>query len=430
MRIWFLHTQTLAPNIPLWYHNVPMTSPDAPSTARFSYLSGNPKIRKTAAYFLTFLTLGMIAAVWGPTLPGLAEHTQTTLSQVSFLLAAYPLGRVLGFLAGGQLFDRMPGHPVMGLAVLSAATALVLVPLIPLLWLLGAVMLLLGICTGAIGVGGNTLLMWVHGHDVAPFMNGMHFCFGTGAFLAPIIVAQLVQASGDIVWAYWALALLAIPAALALLLQPSPESPAVLATGPVERIRALPVSLIALFFFCFIGAEFGFGWWLFTYVVKMDLGAAPIAALLTALYWGSMAFGRLLAALFSVRFSPRAILQVCLVGSLVSLGVIMLWPQSQVAISAGTFGTGMTIGPLFPGMMAFAERRMVITGRVTSFFLVGGSLGAMSIPWLIGQVFESVGPMTTMVAVAAAMAMTTGTFAVLVWVTRDQIGERTEIAPG
>ena len=48
----------------------------------------------------------------------------------------------------------------------------------------------MGVAEGALDVGGNTLLIWVHRHKVGPFMNGLHFFFGAGAFLSPIIIAQ------------------------------------------------------------------------------------------------------------------------------------------------------------------------------------------------------------------------------------------------
>src|SRR5690606_13614350 len=93
------------------------------------------------------------------------------------------------------------------------------------LWLLIAVLFLLGLIETALDVGGNTLLVWVHGAKVAPYMNGLHFFFGIGAFLAPLIVARTVLLTNDINLAYWVLALLLIPVAAALLRLPSPAGP-------------------------------------------------------------------------------------------------------------------------------------------------------------------------------------------------------------
>jgi len=58
------------------------------------------------------------------------------------------------------------------------ATMMILVPLIPRLPLLAVVWLILGVGSGALDVGGNTLLIWVHGRQVGPYMNGLHFFFG------------------------------------------------------------------------------------------------------------------------------------------------------------------------------------------------------------------------------------------------------------
>lgn len=390
-----------------------MTPPSLAATARQQTADRQRRLAQTAAYFLTFVSLGMVAAVWGPTLPGLAARTGVGLSQISIVLSVYPLGRLVGFLVGGRLYDRVAGHWVMGGALLLLAAALCLLPLVPQLTTLALVVLLTGVCAGTLDVGGNTLLMWLHGERVGPFMNGLHFCFGIGALIAPAIVAKVLQVSGDIVWAYWALALIALPAMAALSFQASPAPNRAREGGISARSQPVAIVLIAAFFFFFIGAEFSYGSWIFSYVVHSNLGTAATAALLNSLFWGAMALGRLIAALASIRIGPASILWTALVGCLLSMTLVLLWPMSQAVIWISTFGAGLTIGPLFPGILAFASRRMAITGQVTSLFFIGVSLGAMSLPWLIGQVFETVGPLTTMVTVAAAMLLATAVFALL-----------------
>jgi fucose permease len=71
---------------------------------------------------------------------------------------------------------------------------------------------------------------------------------------------------------------------------------------------------------------------------------------------------------------------------------------------------GVGIAPMFPTSISLAERRMAITGQVTGWFLVGASLGSMSIPLLIGQLFERVGP-----EVAIAIILTDMILAMLVF---------------
>jgi len=363
------------------------------------------KISKTIAYYASFMALGLGLASLGPTLPGLAEHTRTELSQISFLFTAHSLGYLIGSLLGGRSYDRLPGHPLMAFALMTMTLMMVLVPLMSLLWALTTVLLALGFGMGTLDVGGNTLLMWVHRERVGPFMNGLHFFFGVGAFLSPIIIARAVLLSGDIIWAYWALALLMLPIAVWLLFVPSPAVETASREDPVDQANYLLVALIALFFFLHVGAELSFGGWIFTYAVTLNLTDKTLAAYLTSTFWGSLTFGRLVAIPLAARFKPRFVLLGDLVGCLASGSLILLWPKSLFATWVGTVGMGFSMASLFPTSLAFAERRMRITGQVTGWFLVGGGVGGMSLPWLIGQLFEPLGPPMTIFVVMIALGM-------------------------
>jgi fucose permease len=121
----------------------------------------------------------------------------------------------------------------------------------------------------------------------------------------------------------------------------------------------------------------------------------------------------LIAIPLALRLRPGTILLGGLVGCLVSLGIILQWPSSSVAIWLGTLGMGLSIAPMFPTSINLAERRMAITGQVTSWFLVGASLGSMTLPWLIGQLFESVGPQTMMVVILIDVLLALGIFIVI-----------------
>src|SRR5512136_2986297 len=203
------------------------------STTTWRHAGAN-KLAQTALYYAAFIALGLASASLGPTLGGLAQHTHTRLSEISFVFSARALGYLIGSFVGGRVYDRWPGHVVMVGVFVVMAAMLALAPVIPLLWLLTAVLLVLGMGEGAMDVGGNTLLMWVHRSEVGPFMNGLHFFWGVGAFLSPIIVAQAVLISGDITWAYWMLAVLMLPVVIGLLRLPSPATQA---SSPVSESK-------------------------------------------------------------------------------------------------------------------------------------------------------------------------------------------------
>jgi FHS family Na+ dependent glucose MFS transporter 1 len=370
-------------------------------------------MQTTFAYYAAFIGLGLVSASLGPTLPGLAQQTGTDLGAISFLFTTRATGYMLGSLLGGRLYDRASGNPVMagGLAVMVAG--MLLVPTVPLLLLLASILLAIGVAEGAVDVGGNTLLVWVHRAKVGPYMNALHFMFGLGAFLSPLFIALAIRMTGGVSWGYWLLGLcvLPVPIWLARLRSPIPEA-------LQDGVSAAPanwrlVALIGLFMVLYVSAEVGYGGWIYTYGVTTGLADATTAAYLNSLYWGALTVGRLAAIWIALRWRPRTILLADLLGCIASVALILLFQESAWALWAGTFGLGLAMASIFPTVITWAERRMTVSGAVTSVFLVGASLGAMFLPWLIGQYFESRGPQVMMVAVMAALLAASAVFGLL-----------------
>ncbi len=397
------------------------------STTLSSDAESSAKTYKTVGYCAAFVALGLTHASLGPTLTALAAQTQTDLNQISFIFSARAAGYLVGSFFGGRLYDRMRGHLLMAGMLVLIALSMAVVPWMSVLWTLTGVLLLLGMFEGAVDVGGNTLLVWVHGEKVGPYMNALHFFFGVGAFLSPIIIAQVALWWGNILGAYWILGVLALPVAVFLFRLSSPRAPGDHngdtddATAAPLRTNALLVLLVAIFFFLYVGAEGSFGGWIATYAESMGLGDTAVAAYLTSAFWGALTLGRLLSIPITAQFTPRQVLIGDLVGCLLSIGVIVLWPNIPWVTWAGTFGAGFAMASMFPTMISLAERHMTITGKVTAWFFVGGSTGGMTLPWVIGQLFESVGPRVTIAAIFTNMVAAAGVFVLLVLLSRKDV---------
>src|ERR1043165_626106 len=388
------------------------------STASISIVPAQPErarfVSQTIGYYAAFVALGLSVASFGPTLPGLADQTHARLDEISFLFTARSLGYLLSSLHLGRLFDRRPGNSVMVFMLLLMASMLALVPLAPVLWILTTVILLLGAAEGALDVGGNTLLVWVHGRKVGPYLNTLHCFFGVGAFLAPVITAYALLLTNSLTLVYFVLALLMLPVALVLRRLPSPRPQISSQANQVGKPNLRFIFLIALFFFLYVGAEVSFGGWIYSYAVALNLAGASFAGLLTSVFWGALTIGRLIAVPLTARLRPRTILFSDLMGCLFSLGVILLWSNSLTALSLGTFGLGLSMASIFPTTLALAERRMMNTGRITACLIVGASAGSMSLPWLVGQLFQAAGPRTSMVTIFAYLLLTVAVFAALI----------------
>jgi FHS family Na+ dependent glucose MFS transporter 1 len=351
----------------------------------------NQKHITTAAYYSAFILLGLTIAAEGPTLLKLAEHTSSALDQISSIFLFGSLGYLLGSYIGGRLYDRVPGHRFMAGMLVFLGVMITFVPLATSRWALFSIVFILGLAKGAIDVGCNTLLLWVHNETVGPFMNGLHAFFGVGAFVAPLIVAQVIAATGDIYWVYWLFAIAAFPLAIWIWSLPSPAARAVPAQHESSRFPILPVFIMVLCFVLYVGGEAGYGAWIYTYAFTLKFGTEVTAAYLTSAFWGSFTLGRLFGIWVSMRAKPMTILLLDFVGCIISVGLIMLFQESASILWIGTILFGISQASIFPTFLTLAEERMHVTGTVAGLFLVGAGVGGMILPWLIGQAFAQVG---------------------------------------
>ena len=349
------------------------------------------KYISTIAYYLAFILLGLTVSVEGPTLLKLAEHTSSALDEISSLFLFSSLGYLVGSYIGGRLYDRVPGHRFMAGVLLLLGIMVAVVPLATTRLALFTIVLVLGLFKGALDVGCNTLLLWVHNETVGPFMNGLHAFFGVGAVIAPLVVARVLSLTGDIYWVYWIFAILCLPLALWIWGLPSPASRAVPAQHENASFPLLPVLLMVLCFVLYVGGEAGYGAWIYTHAFTLKFGTEITAAYLTSAFWGSFTLGRLLGIWISTLAKPLTILYLDFIGCVISVGIILLFPQSNLMLWIGTILFGLSQASIFPTFLTLAEERMHVTGTIAGLFLVGAGVGGMILPWLIGQAFAQVG---------------------------------------
>ena len=390
---------------------MPQSTP-AISIAPLAQSDQRARLKTTAGYYAIFVVYGLSMAVLGPTLPRLAENTGGTIQAISFLFVARSAGSLIGSLLSGPLFDRLQGHQVLAVFIAMMAAGLALTPFISLLWVLFAITLLLGIAQGGLNVGGNALLVWLHRENSGPFMNGLHFFFGVGTFLAPIIVAQSMLLSDRIHPAYWFLAGLVLLPVPALLRMAPPHLESGLTQGPAQTsANTLLVILVSLFLFCYSGASNCFGGWVYTYALRLNLATPVTAAYLTSVYWGALTAGRLISIPLAMRFKPAVLLWVDLLGSLASVALILLWSGHPLAIWIGSAGLGLFLASMFPTTVSYAGRRMAVTGQITAWFSVGASLGSLILPLVVGQLFEISGPQILILVLLVDLLIAVGALA-------------------
>ena len=91
-------------------------------------------------------------------------------------------------------------------------------------------------------------------------------------------------------------------------------------------------------------------------------------------------------------------------------------PDGSLPVLPGNFVSPIaseSLGPLFASMVSLTERVTRVTGQVTSFLFVGGSLGMMTVPWVIGQLIEPVGPQAIPACLLVTLSLALATVTVI-----------------
>ena len=361
-------------------------------------MNKSQKKRSLILYFSTFIYMGMASAILGPSFLKLVEQTNSTLTDLSILFPLRSGAYLIGSWLAGMLYDRSNGNKLLTGSLIVMGVTLGLVPIFTEPTSLILTFMVLALAMSLIDVGGNTLLFRIQASNLGPAMNALHFFYGLGSFVAPLILAGSLHYQGGIHWGYWGLALMSLPVLGQLINLPAPENPDNNPKQSDEQRReavskkTVLIPVIALFFFSFVGVELGFGDWISTFSLRIGLADQRAAIILTSVYWGAFTVGRLISIPLAARLKPRQLVLGDLVGAIIGLGLVLIFPKDRTAVWVGTMILGFSLASMFPAMLTLTEGLMPMTGKITSLFLISGSLGAMFVPWLIGRNVEVTGP--------------------------------------
>jgi FHS family Na+ dependent glucose MFS transporter 1 len=352
----------------------------------------NQKKVLTTVYFLTFIALGLVAGALGPSIPSFAKNTATELSKISSMFIFSAFGYVMGSYLAGILFHKFPGNKVLAGVLVCMSTGIALLPIVHSLWILVALIFLVGMAQSNLDVGENALIVWLHGSKVAPYMNGLHFFFGIGSFIAPLIIAQSLKGTQTINLAFWIFAILILLPIPFLLRLDSPKNPDHVQpshdTPTRPKASRATVVLLIIFFLFFSGGEITFSNWIYTHSLKTGFASVESAAYLTSTFWGTFMLGRLLGVVVSRYLSNRLIIWVDLLGGITSLVIMLIFPHSAAVlwVFSGFFGLFVATG--FPTGMNLAGELNAVTARITSLIFTASSVSVMISPWIVGQFIE------------------------------------------
>lgn len=139
---------------------------------------------------LVFGSFGMGVAILGPTLFDLGCQTSASLRELQWVFFVQLLLTLVGSVSAGCLAQRLvPVHVLMLIGMFGLPFTMLLVPACTEFTELLLNLMLMGWCMGCIDCVANLRMILRFGTNVSPFLQAMHFCYGLGAFISPMIAA-------------------------------------------------------------------------------------------------------------------------------------------------------------------------------------------------------------------------------------------------
>jgi FHS family glucose/mannose:H+ symporter-like MFS transporter len=345
---------------------------------------------------VTFVLIGWTSLLAPSLIRSIEADLQQTDTAIGLFYFLYGVAYATGSLGGGYATERFGRRLVLTAAIFVHGIGVLALGVVPIWASFLACALPAGLGAGGIDGGMNGLFLDLFRTGRGRALNSLHLFFSVGAFIAPLVIGQLLDVG--VAWRllFVGTGLVILPIALVFSLTRPPHGRHV-ATRPADGEPAAvtrrlllrwPLPALALAIAAYVASEVGVSNWLVRF-----LGAAPIVTATGALslFWAGLAMGRLVSARIADNFDHVRFTLVWTVTASCALIGAVLVPVLPVSIAL--FGVvGFAFGPIFPMIVAiggeqFPERSAAVAGLLTGSAVVGGVV----YPPIMGPISDTVG---------------------------------------
>lgn len=345
------------------------------------------------ACFATMFMLGISISLLGPSLPDLAQRTNTPLAQAGIFFTLFSGGSVLATLFVARLNDRPARHFVLILGALLLALGHWLVAGSRTFAQAGLSIALCGLAMSAAGTAPNALIADLYRGRTGQALNALHLVVGIGGLMGPLLIGGAARMGQDYTLAYRivAVTLLLLVGLWAVSRPPRPQR-ADGHSAPISRGMFTPLALLLGLAMLYTGSEQLLSGWLATYARIAGRVDAAAASVTTSIFWLAILLGRLAAVGALRRLSSLQLLPLCVTLGMAGVGVLLLGSVAPALLWPGVALIGFAFGPIFPTNLGLtSEMAPDHAGAVGSLVVASGSIGAMVLPWTAGLLIPSLG---------------------------------------
>lgn len=361
----------------------------------FSKVKHYPKLGLVLLAFIAFIALGLPDGLLGVGWPSIRTDFSIPLDAIGMLLFASVVGYMTSSFLNGFLLSKVGVGRILTASCFLTGIAVIGYTLVPQWWMMVVLGVFAGLGAGAIDAGLNT---YVAAHFGEGLMQWLHASWGVGITVGPILMTIGLTSANTWRFGYRVVGVFQIVLAVGFLLtlgmwrrngQPSETNPKKKLTEyktPIrETLRHPQVWLSVLLFFLYVGAETSLGTWTYTLLTESRGVDQALAGFFSGSYWFTFTIGRVLAGLIASRIGVNKLVKGGLIGALLGAGLLIWNPfVSANVIAVGIIG--LSIAPIFPGMMSGTKIRVGdhLAANTIGMQMTATGLGTAVIPSLMG----------------------------------------------
>jgi fucose permease len=368
--------------------------------------------------YLAFIGLGLPDAMTGVAWPSVRETFSRGQGGLGLILTIAAAGYLVSSACSG-LLQRM----------LRLGDLLTLSSLIVVFALLGAATagswVVFLACSAALGLGGGAIDAAINLFVAIRFgarqLNWLHAFYGVGAALGPLIVTAALVAD----WGWrWGIAAIAVALAPLILLYAAtreawsvdggsaPGAPHLVggaspSVGLLEILGTRATWLQVAAFFTVTGLEATAGQWSYSLLTEARGFATAAAGAWVGAFWTAFTLARLIAGAVVRRVGGVRLTRLAAIAVIAGAVLFAVAPTPLLGC-AGLVLIGLSVAPLFPGLMAETPRRLGAgaANHAIGLQVSGAVLGAATLPALAGLAAGAFGLWTvTLVPIAAGLVV-------------------------
>lgn len=341
-----------------------------------------------AIAYAVFVPTGLITVLLGPLLPMLSARWSLNDTQAGYLVTAQFIGSLLSTVSSSIVLPRFGFRRSIASGLLLMAIGAATLGAHGFVW--GVVSVF---CYGT-GIGltvpvGNLLVASATPEHRSSSLNLLNFFWSAGAMICPFLLAVFRHGRQDAtflvslaaVLVLLVVVLLTVPIAMP---QPNEEHPRQAQHSRLRYLLAPTAIVLEILFFVYVGTESSIGIWLASYAKRISGTQSSEWITAPSYFYGALLLGRLAAPIILRRLSDVVYARLSAVLAVFSVGAL-LCSRSFISVVICAALAGIGLSTLYPTMIGYLSASFgAVAPRIAGTMFALSTLGAASIPWLVG----------------------------------------------